>query len=143
MKMKTYLELKGKLGPKFQPLPDQSRPAQPNTNPCVRKETKVTEKRRKITPTKKYKVKVIARPKPAPKASNTTAQLPLTTPSAPTNSEKQNHSQVSTSESNPQPLENIPAHAGAPWPEAGKMSGNLFELRKDWPIPPMITSNPH
>ena len=25
---------------------------------------------------------------------------------------------------------------GTPWPKAGKMSGNLFKLRKDWPIPP-------
>ena len=41
-----------------------------------------------------------------------------------------------TSENNPPLLENIPVHAGTPWPEAGKMSGNLFELRKDWPIPP-------
>ena len=119
-KMKTYLELEGKLGTKFQPQPDQSRPTQPNTNPHGRKETKVTEKRRKLMPTKKYKVKVVARPKPIPKTSNMTAQLPLTTPSAPTNSEKQNPPQESTSDSNPPPLKNIPTHAGTPWPEAGK-----------------------
>ena len=89
-KMKTYLELEGKLGPKFQPQPDQSRPIQPNTNPHVRKETKATEKRRTLIPTKKYKVEVVARPKPITKTSNTTLQLPLTTPSTPTNSEKQN-----------------------------------------------------
>ena len=141
-KMKTYLEWEGKLGSKFQPQPDQSRPTQPNTNPCVRKETKVSEKRRKLIPTKNYKVKVIARPEPTPKASNTTVQPPLTTPNAPTNSEKQNPSQASASDSNPPPLKNIPAHAGTPWPEAGKMSGNLFKLRKDWLIPPTITSNP-
>ena len=41
-----------------------------------------------------------------------------------------------TSENNPPPLENTPVHASTPWPEAGKMSGNLFELSKDWPIPP-------
>ena len=29
-----------------------------------------------------------------------------------------------------------------PWPGAGKMSEILFQLRKDWPIPPAITSNP-
>ena len=122
--MKTYLELEGKLGPNFQPLPDQSKPTQPNTNPCVRKETKATEKRKKIIPTKKYKVKFVARPEPSPKTSNTTVQLPLATPSAPINSEKQNPSQ--TSDSNPPPLGNITTHAGIPWPEAGKMSGNLF-----------------
>ena len=32
-KMKTYLELEGKLGPKPQPQSNQSRPAQPDTNP--------------------------------------------------------------------------------------------------------------
>ena len=41
-KMKTYFELEGKSGPKFQPQSNQSRPAQPNTNSCVRKETKAT-----------------------------------------------------------------------------------------------------
>ena len=42
-------------------------------------------------------------------------------------------------------LENTPVCASTPWPKAGKMSGNLFELRKDWPIPPtnntMVTTN--
>ena len=88
--MKTYLELEGKLGPKFQPQPDQSKSIQPNTNAHVRKETKATEKRKKISPTKKYRVKVVARPEPTPKTSNTTVQLPLATPSAPINSEEQN-----------------------------------------------------
>ena len=55
--MKTYLELEGKLGPKLQLQTDQSRPAQPDTNPNIRKETKAIEKRKKLIPTKKYKVK--------------------------------------------------------------------------------------
>ena len=54
----------------------------------MRKETKVTEKRKKLIHTKKYMVKVVARPEPIPKTSNTTVQPPLTTPSAPPNSEK-------------------------------------------------------
>ena len=70
-----------------------------------------------------------------------TMQPPIKTPSAPINSEKVNSPQESTSDSNPPPPESIPAHAGTPWPEAGKMSGNLFELRKDWPILPTSTSN--
>ena len=41
-----------------------------------------------------------------------------------------------TPENNLPPLEDVPAHASTPWPEAGRMSGNLFEIRKDWPIPP-------
>ena len=38
----------------------------------------------------------------------------------------------STSKNKPPPLENAPFHASTPWPKAG----NLFELWKDWPIPP-------
>ena len=133
-KMKTYLELEGKLGPKIQPYSNQSRLTQPNTNPHVRKETKATEKRKRLIPTKKYKVKVLARPNS--KSSNVAAQPPQTAPNAPTNSEGQNPSPEGTSENNPPPLKNIPVHAGTPWPKAGKMSGNLFKLRKDLLIPP-------
>ena len=57
-KMKTYLELEGKLGPKPQPQSDQFRPPQPDTNPHVRKDPKATKKRKRLIPTKKYKVKV-------------------------------------------------------------------------------------
>ena len=59
-KMKTYLKLGGKLGPKPQPQSNQFRPPQPNTNPHVRKESKAMEKRQRLIPTKKYKVKVVA-----------------------------------------------------------------------------------
>ena len=61
-KIKAYLELEGKLGPKFQPQSDQPRPTQPITNPHMRKETKATEKRKKLVPIKKYKVKVMEKP---------------------------------------------------------------------------------
>ena len=40
---------------------------------------------------------------------------------------------------NPPPLEDIPkapVRQGTPWPNAGLASENLFETRKDWPIPP-------
>ena len=125
-KIKTYLELEGKLGPKLQPQPNQSRPAQPDTNPCVRKDTKATEKRKKLIPAKKYKVKAVAKPN----STNAIAQPPLTTPNAPVNSENQKPLQESTLENNPPPPENIPVCTSPPWPEAGKMSGNLFQLRK-------------
>ena len=55
-KMKTYLELEGKLGPKLQQQSDQSRPAQPITTPQI-KETKVTENRKKLTPIKEIQSK--------------------------------------------------------------------------------------
>ena len=85
-----------------------------------------------MIPTKKYKVKVVARSNP----SNATVQPPQTNPEAPVNSEGQKPSPEGTSENNPPPLENAPVHASTPWPEAGKVSGNLFQLRKDWLIPP-------
>ena len=130
--MKTYLELEGKLRPKPQPQSDQFRPPQPDTNPPVRKDSKATKKRKRLIPTKKYKVKVVARPD----SSNVTMQPPLTNPKAPVNSESQRPSTGCTPRNNPPPLENTPVCASTPWPEAGKMSGNLFELRKDWLIPP-------
>ena len=74
-KMKTYLELEGRLGPKSRPQPqtqpqqthiqpNQPRPAQPNTNPRVRKspgsKTNVPDKRKKTMIAKRrYKVKVL------------------------------------------------------------------------------------
>ena len=69
--MKTYLKLEGKLGPKPQPQSNQFRTPQPNTNPQVMKDSKATEKRKRLIPTKKYKVKVVARPDP----SNATAGI--------------------------------------------------------------------
>ena len=82
-KMKTYLELEGKLGPKPQPQSNQFRPPQPDTNPHVRKESKATEERKRLIPSKKYKVKVVARPDP----SNVTTQSHKTNAKAPVNSE--------------------------------------------------------
>ena len=109
-KMKTYLELEGKLGPKPQPQSNQFRSPQPDTNPQVRRDSKATEKRKGLIPTKKYKVKVVARPVP----SNVTVHPPQTNVKAPVNSEGQ---KPSTSENNP-PLQNAPVHASTPWPKA-------------------------
>ena len=54
-KMRTYLELEGKLGHKPQPQTNQFRPPLPNTNPLERKESTVTEKRKRLCPIKKFK----------------------------------------------------------------------------------------
>ena len=46
---------------------------------------------------------------------------------------------------NPQPLEDIlsaPVRQNTPWPNAGSASENLFETRKDWPIPPTTVATP-
>ena len=149
-KMRIYLELEGKLGPKpkqkTQPQQNWSRPTEPSTNPLVRRGTKTSDKRRKLIPAKRYKVQVVAKPVPTPKASNMTMQTPKTIPITMINLEKGklqgNSPQGGSSAGNPSPLEDIPTQAGTPWPRAGSASGSLFESRKDWPIPPTATSTP-
>ena len=117
-KMRTYLELEGKLGPKseIQSQQNQSRPAQPVTNPLVKREAKATDKRRKLIPTKRYKVQVVAKPESTPKTSNMIMQMSTIAPCTTMNLEKGNPSQGSSSSNNPPPLENTPTHAGTPWP---------------------------
>ena len=39
------------------------------------------------------------------------------------------------------PLEDAPICKSTPWPEVGKISGNLFEERKDWLLPPNYLDN--
>ena len=67
---------------------------------------------KRLIPTKKYKVKVVARPDP----SNATMQPPQTNAKIPVSSESQ---KPSTSENSPPPLEKAPVHTNTPWPEAG------------------------
>ena len=58
-KMKTFLEVEGKMGPIPTPS-SQFRPPLPDTNPNIRKDT-VTEKRKRATPKRKFRP---ATPKP-------------------------------------------------------------------------------
>ena len=44
-------------------------------------------------------------------------------------------------ENRPPPLEGAPVHESTPWPSAGKISGNLFEERNDWLLPPNYLDN--
>ena len=101
--MRTYLELEGKLGPKPQSQTNQFRPPLPNTNPQQRKESEVTEKRKRLSPIKKFKAV------DSPNCGHLTAQLPQE--SAPINPESQ---QPATLENNCPPLEDTPGHAGTP-----------------------------
>ena len=126
--MRTFLEVEGKLGPIPQPSSSQYRPPQPETNPNIRKATKTPEKRKRVAPTKKFKSNIAVRPNEA------AAQPPATISKAPTDIKIQ--AQEETPESRPPPLEDAPIHAGTPWPNAGKMLGNLFEARIDWLLPP-------
>ena len=124
-KMETFLELEGRMGPVPAPAPatastpaatSQFRHPLPNTNPNITKDN-ATEKRRRAVP-KRFRP---APPKPA------TACLPL--PEAPC---KPKNDLPDT-----QP---VPICKSTPWPEAGKMSGNLFEDR-NWLLPPSYLSN--
>ena len=119
-KMRTFLEVKGKLGPIPQHSSNQYRPPQPDTNPNDRKVNKATEKRRRIAPTKRFRANIAAK-------SNEAAMCPCTTVS-----------KTSTPDNRLLPLEDAPVHDSTPWPEAGKISGSLFEERKDWLLPPII-----
>ena len=58
----------------------------------------------------------------------------MTISKAPTNIKIQ--AQEGTAGSRPPPLEDAPICTGTSWPNAGKMSGNLFEARKGWLLPP-------
>ena len=120
-KMKTFLEVEGKMGliPASQfrlPLPD--------TNPNVRKDV---EKRKRAAP-KRF------RPSAAPKP--TTMHLPATVSKAPANVKPK----TDVPENRPQPLENAPVCKSTPWPGVGKVSGNLFEDR-NWLLPPNYLDN--
>ena len=63
-KMKTFLEVEGKMGPIPQPTTNLYRPPQLDTNPKVRNEN-VAEKGKRAVPTKRF------RPSAAPKPSET------------------------------------------------------------------------
>ena len=113
-KMKTFLEVKGKMGPIPAPV-SQFRPPLSDTNPNITKNN-ATEKRKRATP----KMFRPATPKP------TAACPPL--------------SEAPPKPKNKAPLPSIPACESTPWPGTGKMSGNLFEDR-NWLLPPNYLDN--
>ena len=114
-KMRTFLEVKGKLGPIPQSSSNQYRPPQPDTNPNARKATKTTGKRKRVATTKRFKANIATKP------NESVAQPLMTTSKAPTNFKIQAPSQEGTPESRPPPLEDAPICAGTSWPNAGKM----------------------
>ena len=120
-KMKTFLEVEGKIGPIPQSASSQYRPPQLGTNPKVRKDNAV-EKSKRVVPTKRF------RPSAAPKPNDTAMQPPATVSKAPENI--------------PPPLQKAPVHESTPWPGAGRMSGNLFKDR-NWLLPPNYLNNYH
>ena len=129
--MKTFLEVEGKMGPIPQPASSQYRPPQPDTNPNVRKD-EAAEKRKRVVPTKKFRANTVSKP------SEPIACPPMTISKAPTNIKPQ--AQEGT-DNRPPPLEDAPVHESTPQPNAGKISGNLFEERKDWLLTPNYLNN--
>ena len=110
-KMKTFLEVEGKMGPIPVPVPgNQFWPPLPDTNPNVRKDD-ATVKRKRATPKKKFR----------PATSKPTTVCPLL-PEAPPKPK------------NSAPLPSVPVIEDTSWPGTGKMSGNLFEDR-NWLCP--------
>ena len=139
---------------------NQQRPVQPSTNPRVRKfpASKVNDKRRKTMIAKRrYKVRVLTQPTPStptstvptPTVATVSTQTPMvrsTAESIPVAIHKLAMGQFSEVpcpttryiSENPPPLEDIPSapvRQGTHWPSAGSASENLFETRRDWPIP--------
>ena len=127
-KIKTFLEVEGKMGSISQPA-SQYRPPQLDTNLKVRKDN-AAEKRKRAVPTKRF------RPSTALKCSETAMHLTATISKAPINVKPQ----ADASENMPPPLERAPVHESTPWPGAGRMSGNLFEDR-NWLLPPNYLNN--
>ena len=60
-KMRTFLEVEGKMGPIPQPTSSQHRPPQPDTSPNVRK-GKATEKKKRVVPIKRFRANTAAEP---------------------------------------------------------------------------------
>ena len=60
-KMRTFLEVEGKMGLIPQPTSSQYRPPQPESNPNIGK-GKATEKRKRTAPTKKFRPNKASRP---------------------------------------------------------------------------------
>ena len=122
-KMKTFLEVEGKMGPIPQPT-SQYRPPQLDTNPKVRKDN-AAEKRRRAVPTKRF------RPSAAPKSSETAMCPTATISKAPVNVKPQ----TDAPENRLPPLESAPVCESTPRPSAGRMSGNLYKDR-NWLLVP-------
>ena len=96
--------------------------------------TRLTEKRKRVAPTKRFRANTV------PKSSEAAMHPAVTISKAPTNIKPQ--VQEGTSDSRPPSLEDVAVHAKALHGlNAGKISGNLFEERKDWLLPPNYLDN--
>ena len=102
-KMRTFLEVEGKMGSIPQPASSQYRPPQLDTNPNVRKDN-AAEKRKRAVPTKRFM------PSTAPWPSETTVCPSVTISKALINVKPQ----TDASENRSPPLENAPVCKSTP-----------------------------
>ena len=114
--MKTFLDVEGKMGPITQPASSQYRSPQPDTNPNVRKD-KAAGKRKRAVSTKRFRANAVYKP------SEAAMYPPATISKAQTNIKPQE----GIPDNRPPPLGDAPVPKNTPWPNAGKISGNLFE----------------
>ena len=105
-KMRTFLEVEGKMGPIPQPTSSQYRPPQPDTNPNVRKD-KAIEKRKRAAPTKRFRPCTVTWP-----SDSSLHTHPQQSPRPATNDRPQ--VQEETSDSRPPPLESVSVHKSTP-----------------------------
>ena len=129
---------------------------------------KASDKRKRTMLAKRrYKVRVLTQPvpstptstTPAPMVATVSTQMPVTRSTAAESTLVMVYklttgkfadvpcptTRPQNEGSNPPPLKDIPnapIRQGTPWPSTGSASENLFETRKDWPIPPTLTPAP-
>ena len=104
-KMKTFLEVEGKMGPIPQPTSSQYRSPQLDTNPNVRKD-KAAEKRKGVVLTKRFRANIVSKP------SEAATCPPVTISKAPTNIKPQ--SQEGTPDNRAPLLEDAPVCKSTP-----------------------------
>ena len=124
-KMKTFLEVEGRMGPIPKPASSQYRLPQPDTNPNVRKD-KATEKRKRVAPTKAQSTK----------SSEAATHPPTTISRASTNVKPQ--VQEEASENRLPPLEDAPVCESTPLPSAGKIQEISLKREKTGYFLPII-----
>ena len=95
--------------------------------------TRLQKREKRAVPTKRLRANTAAKPNEA------AMHPPMTIPKAPTNIIPQ--VQQGTSDNRPPPLEDAPVCKSTLWPNAGKISENLFDERKDWLLPPNYLNN--
>ena len=122
--MRTFLEVEGKMGPIPQPTSSQCRPLS-WMQTLMSGRIRLQRRERGQFPPKD--LGLTQPPGLAKQLCTHPQQFPKPQPMS--------NPQADASENRFPPLEDAPVCKSTPWPSTGKMSGNLFEERKDWLLP--------